>query len=484
MNAVKRFLKFVGTLLLVVILAGIVCLVYLNVYGFPAFLKDYVVGQLARSGYAFQFSSIRLDWLRGVIASDAVLADAKAPEQPLARIDEVQLHWNWQRMIHRQTAIDALRIANATVSVPTPSDEVGPAQFTASKAYATLHIGDDGVIEVDQLTGVYCGIALRVTGRVKPRATAPETAPKKAEPGKSRLAIVTKALRELNSLQITRPPQLDLDFDIDLSQPLMGRVKARLMANDFTYRRLQVQSASVIVNMHDGAVEVPECVVKIDDGEVSLGGRYDVAEGRFDLHLKSTIDPTVLAIALPPEAAKAASQVRFFENPTILAGYTLSPATGIVPILQGRVETGGMEIRGVVFRSVRFGFVNQGPEIKIADAMIVTPEGHLTGHGQYQMESSDFTYAFDSTLDPRRLVPLMTPLMQKIVEPSWFETPPHIVASVAGDFVDPDAFAYDAPAHGGSMQLSRGRSERRLGQLASATRQARCREPRVGARGG
>ena len=142
------------------LLAAIGCLIYLNVYGFPQFLKDFVIGQFARSGYAIQFSSIRLDWLRGVIATDTVLADAKAPEQTLARIDEVQLHWNWQRLIHKQNAIDALQIANATISVPTPSDEIGPQQFTASSAYATLRIEDDGTIQIDQLTGVYCGIGL------------------------------------------------------------------------------------------------------------------------------------------------------------------------------------------------------------------------------------------------------------------------------------------------------------------------------------
>jgi len=38
----------------------------------------------------------------------------------------------------------------------------------------------------------------------------------------------------------------------------------------------------------------------------------------------------------------------------------------------------------------------------------------------------------------------MTPMMRQIVEPAWFESPPHIVAKVSGDFVDPDAFAYDA----------------------------------------
>jgi len=443
MPAVKSFVKFAGRLSFLLLLAAIGYLIYLGVYGFPPFLKDFVIGQFARSGYAIQFSSIRLDWLRGVIATDTVLADAKAPEQTLARIDEVQLHWNWQRLIHKQNAIDALHIANATISVPTPSDEIGPQQFTASSAYATLRIEDDGTIQIDQLTGVYCGIALHVTGRIKPRAAA-AVAPKKPEAGPGRFTFVTKALRELNSLQITKPPQLDLNFDLDLGQPLMGQMKARLVASNFGYRKLEIGSASVDVQMHEGAIEIAECLMKIGNGEISVNGRYDIAEGRFDLRFNSTIDPTTLAVALPPEAAKVLSEIHFRENPTISARYTLSPETGTLPQLQGVVETGALDIRDVRFRSIKFSFANQGPEVKILDATVVTPEGHLTGHGQYHIESSDFSYEFDSTLDPRKLLSLMTPRMQQIVEPSWFETPPHIVASVTGDFVDPDAFAYDA----------------------------------------
>ena len=95
------------------------------------------------------------------------------------------------------------------------------------------------------------------------------------------------------------------------------------------------------------------------------------------------------------------------QPPTISARYTLSPETGSLPKLQGTVDAGWLDIRGVEFRSIKFGFVNQGPEVKINDAMIVTPEGRLTGHGQYHIESSDFSYEFDSTLDPHKLLPLM-----------------------------------------------------------------------------
>jgi hypothetical protein len=62
--------------------------------------------------------------------------------------------------------------------------------------------------------------------------------------------------------------------------------------------------------------------------------------------------------------------------------------------------------------------------------------------------------------------------MRQIVEPSWFDTPPHIVASVSGDFVDPDAFAYDA-------QLSARQCSYRGVRLKSATAKLRLRHSKL-----
>lgn len=426
---------------------AVLSLVYLHIFGFPQFLEDFVVGELRKAGYAAQFGSIRFDVFRGVVATDAVFADARAPEQPLARIDELQLQFNWRRLTSKQNAIRAIRIANAEVAVPTPPDEAGPAQFTASEAYATFQLRSDGTIQVDRLTGVYCGIRLNVSGRLKPRAvsTTTETAPPSQSPaGKGQFLFVTKAVRDLNRIQVTLPPQLDLDFDFDLARPLSGKMVARLRGSRFQYRGLQVDSASVDISMHDGAVEVGQCVASLFGGEVSIKGRYDIAAGQFDMNLASTTDPAAIVSLIVPDAAPTLRELRWQENPTITARYRLGPETGSLPELDGTVQTGGLVFRGVEFRSIKFAYDNRGPEIKLSNVEVVTPEGQLTGHGQYHVESSDFAYEFDSTIDPTRLLPLMAPMIRQIVEPAWFGTPPHIVAKVSGDFVDPDAFAYDA----------------------------------------
>jgi len=158
----------------------------------------------------------------------------------------------------------------------------------------------------------------------------------------------------------------------------------------------------------------------------------------------STTDPAAIIPLFVKDTGRMLRDLQVMENPTITARYRLSPETGSMPELTGKVRTGGLTFRGVEFRSIRFTFEERGPQVKLTDVEVVTPEGRLVGRGDYHVESSDFNYEFDSTIDPTKLLPLMTGNVRQIVEPSWFETPPHIAAKVSGDFVDPDAFAYDA----------------------------------------
>jgi hypothetical protein len=197
--------------------------------------------------------------------------------------------------------------------------------------------------------------------------------------------------------------------------------------------------------------------------------------GQFDLTLDSTTDPAAIVPLVIKDAGPMLRDLRVEENPKILARYRLSPETGSLPELTGTVQAGGLAFRGVEFRSIKFAFEDRGPQIKFNGVEIVTPEGRLGGEGEYNIESSDFAYEFDSTLDPTKLLPLMISNVRQIVEPAWFETPPHIIAKVSGDFVDPDAFAYDA-------QIDAHRCSYRGVGLEGASARLRLRESRLDVR--
>ena len=457
---------------------ALVGLAYLHVSGFPSFLIRILEDQMVRTGLAVRFGEIRLDLFRGIVARETRLADARDPNHTLVQVDELVLVPNWHGLTRRERPLKALRITNATVAVPTPPDEKGASMFTARDAYATVLFREDGAVVVDRLSGLYCGIQLYVTGVLKPARTATPPAP-----GQSPFRFVTKVVRELNQVRVSALPQLDLSFDIDLARPLEGTARVRLRGQGMELRGAKVDEARIVVTMKDGAVEFEQFDLALYRGTVRFRGKYDIARGAFDLEVTSSTDPTAFAAFAPPEISQTiARELQVHDNPRIQVRYVLSPETGPLPQLQGSVMAGAFTLRGVDFLRVDFEFANHGPDLAITNALIVMREGRLTGHGQFNIESTDFSYELESTLDPPKLLPLMSPAMKRIVEPSWFGTSPHVVAQITGDFVDPDAFGYDAVVQAGEcsyrgVKLTRASATLKLRQSQLETRDLRLVRP-------
>jgi len=446
---------------------------YLNLRGFPEPVCRFVRDQFQQKGYRAQFQELRLDWFNGIIAQDLVLADLKRPDHVLARINEVALRIHWLQLWSGGNVLGGLRIANANISIPLPADESGPVHFTASDAYANLRFEEDGTIRLEQLTGMYCGVYLFVTGRIKPRTGMKiETTPKDTE---KQSKFLSRILRELHAVHCREPLDLYLDFDVDLANPLGMSARARLHGKDLLCRRVLINSLKLDVAMEEGSFRILQGDAELGGGNLSLNGDYDFARGLVDIRLRSSMDPLVLRRWLPPEAGKELEQLRLFQNPRLELQYRLSPETGTVPVLSGTLETGGLEFRGVKFRALSVKFENRGPEIKILAAHVVMPRGELTGQGRYHIESSDFEYEFDSTLDPTTLIPLMSPVMKRWFSPCELIDLPHVTARVRGDFVDPDAFAYEAV-------VRTGRGRYRGVPLESAAGRLRLRRNRLEAR--
>ena len=84
-SGVKLLRKVIGKLLGLLLVLVLMSLAYLHALGFPAFLQRRIVREFARAGVAARFGSLRLDLFRGVVATEAVLADVKAPGRASTR---------------------------------------------------------------------------------------------------------------------------------------------------------------------------------------------------------------------------------------------------------------------------------------------------------------------------------------------------------------------------------------------------------------
>jgi hypothetical protein len=451
---------------------------YLQTQKLPGFLHVFVESQLLRAGIAAKFEEIRVDIWRGILAEQVVLADAKRPEQVLARVDEVALRLNWLRLAQGKSVITGLRIANARVAVPTPADEQGLEFFTADEAYARLSFGDDDTVRLDQLTGVYCGIRLNVAGSIKllsaaDRSVALQRGGRASRPGQ--FLFITKALRELSRIQVKETPQMDVGFDVDLADPVLAKVRANLVGREIGYRGVRVDKMDVQLRMEDGALDIPTFNLALYGGEVTFGGRYDFANGMFDLKLKSTTDPTAFAVVLPEKMATELRKLVVVKNPSFALRYHLSAETGIRPRLEGWIDAPPFRFQDVAFTAVRAKFDMTHPVAEFREVLVAMPDGQVTGHGRFHVESTDFEYEIDSTLNPTELLKFMPPMTRRVVEPARFAKSPHLVASVRGDFIDPDNFAYDATLSADACQY-------RGVRLAHASARLRLRDGRLDVR--
>ena len=101
-----------------------------------------------------------------------------------------------------------------------------------------LNLATTARVRVDTAYGVYLGIRLNVSGLIKPGAPSPAPAQAAPKPpaNKGQFLFLTKAVRELNRVQVTLPPELDLDFNLDLTQPLASHVVAKFRGSHLQYR--------------------------------------------------------------------------------------------------------------------------------------------------------------------------------------------------------------------------------------------------------
>jgi hypothetical protein len=444
-SGVRKLLRWTSLVVWLSIAAIVACLLYLNVHGFPETVCQFVRDEFLRKGYAVRFDRVYLNWLNGIVVHNLSLAEAKRPDHPIATVNEVALRFDWGRLWSGRNVIHGLRVSHASVAVPMPPDNIGSETFTATDASAALRFEDNGVIHIEQLTGAYCGIFLAVNGRIK-TGTLTEQTP---STGPKRFAAISTALRELRRLRCAKPLDLNVEFDVDLAAPMALQARARLRGDRMQYRELAIDSLDLDLAMREGAITIQTAELKLAGGALGVSGVYKITGGEADLRATSTFDVMVLRPFLPADALKTVDLVSFQKNPHITVRYVLSPQTGVVPLLTGSLKTAGLAIHGVKFLSVDATFENSGPLVTVNNARVIMAEGELTGRGRYHIESSDFAYEFDSTLDPTKLLPLMTPMMQRWISPATFTASPHIVAKVRGDFVDPDLFAYDAEVRTG-----------------------------------
>ncbi len=104
------------TLWLLILL--VLCLgIRLNRIGLPDFLKIRVVAALRENGVQLEFSRMRLSLIRGVVADNVRLGDAKNSDSFAFAAREMQLQLDYAALLHRRLEVDGLVVRDGTFTL-------------------------------------------------------------------------------------------------------------------------------------------------------------------------------------------------------------------------------------------------------------------------------------------------------------------------------------------------------------------------------
>ena len=145
-----------------VVLVLVFAFVWFNRIGLPDFLKTQLVQALHSRGIGLEFSRMRLRVVRGLVAENVRIGDAKIPGGPELSIRELQLRLDFRALLHRQLQIKGLILNHGDLLWP-----LSPTNTLAlQNIQADLRFQPDDIWSLNHFQADFAGVKLALAGDI------------------------------------------------------------------------------------------------------------------------------------------------------------------------------------------------------------------------------------------------------------------------------------------------------------------------------
>jgi hypothetical protein len=231
----RRNLRWCRRSFLLLLLAVVGGFVYLNQVGLPEFLKRPLVRELRARGVALEFSRLRWQWYRGLVAETVTLEGANQPAGPEVTFDEAAITINWLRLALLRFDVHALELRRGRVVVPLTMTSEPARRFVADQIAAELDFLPDGRWELKRFAAACLGTRLAVTGTLTNAKALRDWGGQPEETGRS-LGVwqhhLLQASRVAEALRFRQPPELHVEVLGDARDPASLQARLRFQAVD------------------------------------------------------------------------------------------------------------------------------------------------------------------------------------------------------------------------------------------------------------
>jgi len=228
--------RCVRILCLLLVLAALCAFLWFNQIGVPDFVKQPVLSDLETQGLKLEFTRLRWQWFRGLVAEGITLAtkgDAAGPQFAIAEA-EVQLdHEALQRF---EFVVSGVALRQGALKWTLAPTNLPPHTLTVTNLATAVRFLPGDVWELPQLTATVQGIEMKVSAVV---TNASALGKKRRRPSDSDTSLTTlrvgaeeilhRILHELARVQYADPPEIELALraDAQLERGLQADLKVK-----------------------------------------------------------------------------------------------------------------------------------------------------------------------------------------------------------------------------------------------------------------
>jgi hypothetical protein len=452
-----------------VVLAALLAFAWLNVIGFPDFIKARLTDTLHQRGVDLQFTRMRLRLVHGLVVDNVRIGSLTDTNRPTLTAREVQLRLDYPALMHRQLQVDSAILRDGKFTL----------QVSPTNSLVWLNIQSDirflpgDTWAVDDLRSDFAGTHLQLALHV---AHAPEIARWNIFAGRKAAgpSALSKPLQDfasqLQRIHFSGQPQLNLTLKGDArdvhsfnlqanvtvpyistpwfssrnlqfatritspdNTPTSGDPALSFWTNAFPFRLVWIARAAdlrserISGDMVDcsGLWLAPELKIThlgghLGGGTLETSAGLDVVTRRLTFTNSSSFDPHVLSFFLPAAIRKPLTEILWTGPPALtIGGSTRLPAwTNSQPdwreellaslSLTGAAGFSNAIVRGAPLDLLRTRFDYDDQILTLSDTRFEQGRTRLSLSGQRSFATKNFRLHLAGTADIETVRPFLT----------------------------------------------------------------------------
>ena len=259
--------------------------------GFSRKWREQLAAELRRRGLDFSATRLTLNPFEGLVAEDAHLYLLDAHHTPLLYIDRVAVDISLFNLIQKKPFLNSLDLRGARLTLPVDmADPDGP-KLKLRRFQAKLAVLP-GEVRLTQATGDFYGVQISASGKLlHPESFSPSGQPANPEDQARRKQWARFITDEIEKVRSSRaPPQLEIRFQGDLSQPGTLRASAQLQGDALRRGNYRLEHLRVALDYAAGSFHLQQAELTDAHGTLTALGDFNPDTGDLRFQLQSGLD--------------------------------------------------------------------------------------------------------------------------------------------------------------------------------------------------